>query len=131
MATRLFKNCKDVHEPFSNYSHCVEIENPSKFLFCSGQIPATKEGTVLSASDFDAQRQLVFENVKSVLGNSGAQLSDIVRLVTYLCREEDVPRVRKLLSDYFPDNPPANSVCLVKGLTHPDILIEVEATAVL
>ena len=66
-----------------------------------------------------------------MLSGSGANLSDVVKLVTYLSRILDVPSVRKLLTRYFPVNPPANSVCVVQSLTHEDILIEMEATAVL
>lgn len=131
MAEIVHKNAEGVHRPFSNYSHCIEVTNPQKFIFCSGQVPANAAGELLDARDFDAQGKLVFENMKAVLAHSGAEFGDVVKLVTYLCREQDVPAVRDLLAFYFPENPPVNSVCIVKGLTHPDILIEVEATAVL
>ncbi len=102
MADIKHKNTNDVHQPFSSYTHCVEVTNPSKFLFCSGQVPATKDGLLLSADNFDAQGKLVLENIKAVLANSGAELTDVVRLVTYLRREQDVPNVRELLKNYFP-----------------------------
>lgn len=87
MLSKIHTNTKDIHQPFSSYTHCVEVISPSRFLFCSGQVPATKDGQLLSPDDFDAQGKLVLENIKSVLSNSGAELTDIVRLVTYLCRE--------------------------------------------
>lgn len=131
MSTKSFKNPDSLHQPFSSYTHCVEVKSPSKFLFCSGQIPAIQDGTILDPDDFPAQSEQVIENITAVLANSGAGLSDVVRLVTYLKNDRDVPHVRELLARHFPTNPPANSVCIVKSLTHPDILIEIEATAVL
>lgn len=131
MTSKIYKNANDVHTPFSQYTHCVEVANPAKILYCSGQVPATKEGKLLDSSSFHAQGELVIENLNKVLTNSGANLSDVVKLVTYLRRTEDVPLVRDLLARHFPENPPANSVCIVQSLTHEDILIEMEATAVL
>jgi 2-iminobutanoate/2-iminopropanoate deaminase len=131
MTAKKFKNPSDVHAPFSSYSHCVEVTNPSTFLFCSGQIPATQDGRILARDSFSAQGELVIKNLKATLSNSGAQLTDIVRLVTYLSRKEDVAELRELLNRHFPVNPPANSVSIVQSLTHQDILIELEATAVM
>jgi len=129
--SKKYKNANEVHAPFSSYTHCVEVINPAKILFCSGQVPATKDGNLIDSSNFEEQGELVVENLKHVLSDSGAQLSDVVRLVTYLSRKQDVPLVRELLARHFPKKPPANSVCVVQSLTHEDILIELEATAVL
>jgi len=131
MTSKTYKNTNRVHEPFSSYTHCVEVTNPTKILYCSGQVPANLDGSLLDPSDFNAQGELVIENLKLVLSGSGAKLTDIVKLVTYLSRAQDVPSVRELLARHFPVNPPANSVCVVQSLTHKDILIEIEATAVL
>lgn len=131
MTKKVFKNPDSIHKPFSSYTHCVEVSNPNKTLYCSGQIPATVDGEILDANDFKAQGELVIENLKSVLSNSNARLSDVVRLVTYLSRKQDVTELRELLARHFPINPPANSVSIVQSLTHDDILIEIEATAVL
>lgn len=131
LTSKIYKNTNRIHTPFSSYTHCVEVTNPKKLLFCSGQVPANKDGSLLDSSSFEAQGELVMENLKQVLTDSGASLSDVVKLVTYLCRTQDVPLARDLLARHFPENPPANSVCIVQGLTHEDILLEIEATAAL
>lgn len=128
---RRFKNPETVHRPFSNYTHCVEVLNPEKFLFCSGQVPADAYGQLLPADDFVAQAEQVFKNISAVLESSGAELQHIVRLVTYLTRQEDVAALRKVLATTFGIEPPANSVVIVSGLTESTILLEVEATAVI
>ena len=128
---REFRNPETVHRPFSNYTHCVEVQEPTKFLFCSGQVPADESGSLLPADDFVAQAERVFKNIAAVLANSGAELRHVVRLVTYLTRQEDVASLRDILKSTFGNEPPANSVVLVSGLTEPSILLEVEATAIL
>ncbi|GED21978.1 RidA family protein [Halomonas halmophila] len=126
-----FKNPETVHRPFSNYTHCVEVQDPKKFLFCSGQVPADERGNLLPADNFVAQAEQVFTNIGAVLANSGAEMRHVVRLVTYLTRQEDVAALRDVLKSTFGNNAPANSVVLVSGLTEPSILLEVEATAVI
>jgi len=120
-----------VHRPFSNYTHCVEVQNPTKFLFCSGQVPADDSGSLVPADDFVAQAEQVFKNIAGVLASSGAELRHVVRLVTYLTRQQDVVALRDILDSTFGNEPPANSVVLVSGLTEPSILLEIEATAVI
>lgn len=123
-------NPSSVHEPFSNYTHCVEVKRPDRFLFCSGQVPADASGQLQGKRDFAAQGDLVISNLKAVLASADADLNDIAKLTTFICREQDVPEVRALLKRHFGEQPSANSVCLVQGLTDPEILIEIEATAV-
>ena len=61
MVEKSYKSPDGVHEPFSSCAHCVEVANPSKFLFCSGQVPATPDGKLLGADDFTAQGEQVIE----------------------------------------------------------------------
>lgn len=123
-------NPASVHVPFSAYSHVVEVTSAERFLFCSGQVPADADGGLLPADNFDEQLSCVLSNICAVLTDRGASLSSIVRLNTYLTHQEDVPVLRTTLAEWFSGHEPANSVVLVQGLTHPDIRIEIEATAV-
>jgi enamine deaminase RidA (YjgF/YER057c/UK114 family) len=94
-------------------------------------VPADKNGHLLPADDFMLQAEQVFNNISAVLASSGAELRHVVRLVTYLTRQEDVSELRQILDSTFGTEPPANSVVLVSGLTESSILLEIEATAVL
>ncbi|RKR03554.1 enamine deaminase RidA (YjgF/YER057c/UK114 family) [Kushneria sinocarnis] len=123
-------NPPNVHEPFSSYTHCVEVKRPGRFLFCSGQVPADTSGELQGKGDFAAQGDLVVSNLEAVLASADAKLSDIAKLTTFICREQDVSEVRALLKRHFGEQPPANSVCIVQGLADPEVLIEMEATAV-
>jgi enamine deaminase RidA (YjgF/YER057c/UK114 family) len=51
--------------------------------------------------------------------------------VSYVCNPHDVAKVRALVKKHFPHSPPANTICVLRGLAHPNYLLEIDATAVL
>jgi 2-iminobutanoate/2-iminopropanoate deaminase len=122
---------KGMHQPFSHYSHAVIVEEPKKFIFCAGQVAGDDDGNILSPDNFEAQGELVMKNLEKVLIECGAKLSDVIKLVSYICSPHDVPRVRALVKKYFNENPPANTICVLRGLAHPNYLLEIDATAVI
>ncbi len=120
-----------MHLPFSHYSHSVEVEGTSKLIFCAGQVAGDEDGNILGPDDFEAQGELVIANLKKVLEQAGADLTDVVKLLSYVCSPHDVKKVRALVKKHFPENPPANTICVLRGLAHSDYLLEIDATAVL
>ncbi|WP_417586666.1 RidA family protein [Pararhodobacter oceanensis] len=119
------------HAPFSTYSHAVVVEGHQKLIFCAGQVAGDEHGNVLGPEDFEAQGELTIKNLKAVLAEANATLSDVVKLVTYVCNPHDVPKVRALIKKHFSENPPGNTICVISGLAHPDYLLEIDATAVI
>jgi enamine deaminase RidA (YjgF/YER057c/UK114 family) len=93
---------KNTHTPFSHYSHAVIVENPTKFIFCAGQVAGDPDGKILGPDDFDAQGELVMANLKKVLAEAGAKMTDVVKLVSYVCSPHDVKKVRALVKKHFP-----------------------------
>jgi enamine deaminase RidA (YjgF/YER057c/UK114 family) len=108
----------------------VAVEGPHKTIYCAGQVAGDETGKILGPHDFEAQGELVMTNLKRVLAESGASLSNVVKLVSYVCSPHDVPKVRALVKKHFPEAPPANTICVLRGLAHPDYLLEIDATAV-
>jgi 2-iminobutanoate/2-iminopropanoate deaminase len=129
VVTKTHLKPKGTHTPFSNYSHVVIVENSKKLIFCAGQVAGDPNGKILGPDDFEAQGELVMENLKKVLAEAGASLTDVVKLVSYVCSPHDVKKVRALVKKHFPNNPPANTICVLRGLAHPDYLLEIDATA--
>ena len=119
-----------LHRPFSQYSHSVVVEGASRLIFLAGQVAADEHGNILGPDDFEAQGELVMKNMIGVLAEAGADLTNVVKLTSYVCSPHDVKRVRALVKKYFPENPPANTICVLRGLAHPDYLLEIEAIAV-
>ena len=119
-----------MHTPFSHYSHAVMVEGAQRIIFCAGQVAGDAEGNILGPGDFDAQGELVMANIKKVLADADATLGDVVKLVSYVCSPHDVQKLRALVQRHFPENPPANTICVLRGLANPDYLVEIDATAV-
>lgn len=130
MVQKTFIRPKGMHQPFSQYSHVVIVEAPTKWIFCAGQVAGDENGKILGPDDFEAQGELVMANLKKALAEAGASLPDVVKLVSYVCSPHDVKKVRALVRKHFPENPPANTICVLRGLAHPDYLLEIDATAV-
>ena len=116
-------------KPFSNYSHVVTAEGAQKLVFCAGQVAADVDGKVLPPDDFDAQAKMVMDNLTKALAAGGAKISDVVKITIYLCNPHDVPKARSLLQTYFGEHPPGSTLCILRGLAHPNLLLEIEAIA--
>jgi enamine deaminase RidA (YjgF/YER057c/UK114 family) len=122
-------NPDTISKPFSNYSHVVTAEAAQKLVFCAGQVAADIDGKVLPPDDFQAQAKMVMANLESALAAGGARLSDVTKVTIYICNPHDVSKARGILSDYFRGNPPASTLCILRGLANPTFLLEIEAIA--
>lgn len=116
------KNAPDAIGP---YSQAIRKDN---FVFLSGQIgidPITKK---VVCKDIKGQSEQVFKNIKAVLKQAGANLSNIVKTTVFLKNIKDFTIVNELYAKYFKEPFPARSVVAVKELPlSADIEIEVIA----
>lgn len=118
------------------WSHASSVRvGGARLVFVAGQTARRQDGLPLAADDFDAQFRLVYENLEAVLRAAGASFADIVSMRTFLRRREDAPRFSALRDEAhrgrFPDGSyPPNTMVIVEGMAHPDMLLEVEAIAV-
>ncbi len=107
-------------------------------VFCGGQISSDEKGRTVDAGDIAAQTRNVFEFIKKVLDEGGADLSDVVKLNTYYHFKgagsditdfwEEMTKVRL---EYLPDPGPAATAVRVEGFAYEGLLIEIEAIAVI
>jgi enamine deaminase RidA (YjgF/YER057c/UK114 family) len=82
------------------------------------------------ADGIEAQSRIAFENVRRVLAEAGATLSDVVELVTFHKEMSDLPGFSKVKADFFPKNYPAWTAIGTTELAFPGLLVEIRATAV-
>ena len=122
-------NPNTISKPFTNYAHVVTVEGVQKLVFCAGQVAADVDGKVLPPDSFAAQAKMVMKNLKNALAAGGAKLSDVTKVTIYICNPHDVPMARAILSDYFGKHPPGSTLCILRGLAHPNFLLEIEAIA--
>jgi len=126
-----FVNPDTVHRP-TGYTHVVSVEGPGKILYVSGQIARNQKGEIVGVGDLEAQTRQTFENLSSVLKSMGATLADVVKLNVYTTRLDQINQFRKIRDEYMPtDRLPATTLVGVTGLAMKDLLIEIEAIAVL
>ena len=129
MAILTRKSSAKAHKPFANYSHVVAAQGASKLVFCAGQVAADPTGKVLPPDDFAAQTKMVMQNLELALADGGASLKDVTKVTIYICNPHDVPKARSILQDYFGNDPPASTLCVLRGLANPNFLLEIEAIA--
>jgi len=99
-------------------------------IFVTGTAPVADDGSVFAPGDGEAQARRCFDIIREALGELGADLAHVTRtrmFVTDISRWEEYGRAHR---EYFHDHPPATTMVEVKSLIHPDMLIEIEADAV-
>ena len=108
-----------------------QVVKAGPIIYVSGQVARDEEGNVVGAGDFRAQAKQVFENLKLALGAAGATLSDVVSTTAYLTNMAYYHILREVTTNYFgTDSPPATTWVMVSSLAFPEILLEIEAVAV-
>jgi enamine deaminase RidA (YjgF/YER057c/UK114 family) len=112
------------------YTHVMKVTGAQTMLFLAGQLAYDANGDVAHRGDFAAQARLVFGNVKAHVEAAGGRLRDVVKLTSFVTDLRYRPEFRAVRAEFFGDHAPASTMVEVRGLSHPDHLIEVEAIAV-
>ncbi|MBX6323614.1 MAG: RidA family protein [Rhodospirillaceae bacterium] len=116
-----------IARPFSTYSHLVEAPEGCRWLYISGQVGATPDGTILEG--FEAQAQQTWSNLLAALRAGGMDVRDIVKINTFLTRRDDITASRLIREVALRGHKPASTLLVVSALAHPSLLIEIEAVA--
>ena len=114
----------------ASYSPAVAVGS-AKLLFISGQVAFDDEGKVVGPGDMAAQARDIFEKIRVLLDRAGLDFSDVVKTNYYVTDVAQFSKVVSLRKDYFSGVYPASTMVEVKGLVHEDLVLEIEAVAVL
>ncbi|MEM9904234.1 MAG: RidA family protein [Cyanobacteria bacterium P01_D01_bin.44] len=112
----------------SKVGYCRALR-AGKMIFVSGTAPVAEDGSTFAPYDAYAQTHRCFEIIQKALESMNSTLADVVRTrlyVTDIGRYEEIARAHQ---ECFGDHPPASTLVEVKGLINPDMLIEIEADA--
>jgi 2-iminobutanoate/2-iminopropanoate deaminase len=113
--------------PAGFFSHAIEVAPDARWLYISGQAGVRPDGG--TAQDFAAQAEQTFANIGAILAEAGMAVGDLVKVVVYILRPQDLPDLRRIRNQFLGEARPAQTLIRVAGLAVPDWLIEVEAVA--
>ncbi len=114
------------------FSHALRITDPRRLLVCSGQASLDSEGRVVGTGDLRGQIEQALANLEAVLGMAGFPLGSVVRLVCYTTDVGAYRSASEVLKGRLAAAGcrPAFSLVGVAALAYPELLVELEATAV-
>ena len=109
----------------------VTTARPGKLVFVSGLTAKNEGGEIVGVGDVRAQTRQVCENLRAAMRAAGGSLADIMRVDVYIKEMAGFKDIHDIRREYFGPNPPASTMVAVAGFTNPDMLIEINAIAVL
>jgi 2-iminobutanoate/2-iminopropanoate deaminase len=112
--------------PAATYSQAMEVTGASRFLFVSGQIPVSRDGTI--PDTFEGQARVVWANVIAQLGAGGMTLDNLVKATIFLSDRKYIAEYRRARDEALGGRR-IGLTTIITGIFDEGWLLEIEAIA--
>lgn len=128
MTTRILISSGAKWEDIVGYSRAVRVGNTIEI---AGTTAVDADGQVIGLGDPYLQTKFILSKIEKALHEAGATMAQVVRTRIFLVDISHWQAVGRAHGEFFSTIKPASSMLEVKGLISPELLVEIEATAIL
>lgn len=119
-----------VAAPFGPFAQVTVAPPGGRLVWCSGAVAVDADGEIVGRGDIVAQTRQVMENLRLGLEAAGATFADVVKVNNYVVDADEYPKIAPIREEYLTAPYPASTLIEVKRLIYPELLVEIEAVAV-